>query len=164
MSTTHFIPRPPTKHKNIIAIDPDLIKSGVAVFNQELKDWVFARTISIENIVAELKQFKPSDTIIFVECGWLNKKSNFRQTVNRRVSDNISMKVGQNHATGKIIIALLEAAGYTVEKFRPLVKGIFKTTKGWTKVGKEYIAKQSGLSRRLSDEECDAIFAVLHFK
>ena len=74
------------------------------------------------------------------------------------------MKVGQNHATGKLIIKLLEASGFIVEKFKPLRKGVFKDETGWTKHGRDYVAKESGLDHRMNDDVRDAIFTVLHFR
>jgi len=74
------------------------------------------------------------------------------------------MKVGQNHATGKLIIKLLEASGYIVEKFKPLRKGFFKGEAGWTDHGRKHVAKESGLNHSMNDDVRDAIFTVLHFK
>jgi hypothetical protein len=159
-----FIPRPNTKTRYVVAIDPDLQASGVAAWCNITRTWLFAKSISIECILKSLKGLDPKETTIYIECGWLNKKSNFRKTSCRAVSENIAMKVGQNHASGKLIIKLLEASGYIVEKFKPLKKGILKNENGWTKHGRDYVEKESGLSHRINDDVRDAIFSVLWFR
>ena len=156
-------PTPNSSKSIIIAIDPDLTASGVAAYSRNTKEWLFAKKITIDKILEELNIFPINEVIIYVECGWLNKKSNFRKNENRRISDNISMKVGQNHAIGKVIIALLEASGYLIVKFQPLKKGILKGPNGWTKVGRTYIELHSGLRKRINDDVRDAIFAVMNF-
>jgi hypothetical protein len=160
----NFIPRPNTKTPNVVAIDPDLNASGVAAWCNQSRTWLFAKSISIESILDSLKDLKPEETTVYVECGWMNKKANFRKSLNAGHSENIAMKVGQNHAAGKLIIKLLEGSGYTVEKFKPLRKGIFKDETGWTRHGREYVEKESGLSHRMNDDVRDAIFTVLHFR
>lgn len=159
-----FIPRPNTPTPNVVAIDPDLNRSGVAVWHNPSRTWLLTESVSIENILEVLSPLSKTETTVYVECGWMVKKSNFRNTANRGHSENIAMKVGQNHATGKLIIKLLEAAGYTVIKFKPLKKGIFKDEKGWTQHGRDYVKKQSGLTCRMNDDTRDAIFTVLYYR
>ena len=164
MSTTKFIPKPNTKTPYVVGIDPDLNASGVAAWCHLSRSWLFAKSVSIESILDSLKELNPKETTVYVECGWLNKKANYRNTKNRAASESIAMKVGQNHATGKLIIKLLEASGYIVEKFKPLRKGFFKGEAGWTEHGRKHVAKESGLSHSMNDDVRDAIFTVLHFK
>lgn len=152
------------KHKYIAAIDPDLNASGVAVWDSASKCWVLAEKVSIENIVSILDGIPKNELIIYVEAGWMNKKSNFRKTKSWGTTEAISMKVGQNHAMGKTIVKILEAAGCTVQTFKPLRKGIFKKSTGWTKYGREYVQEQSGITKRINDEVRDAIYAVLHYR
>lgn len=148
---------------NVVAIDPDLHASGVAAWSNRNNQWIFAKKVAIENILNEFKDLPAADTVIYVEAGWLIGKSNFRGG-NYRVSQAMARKVGENHATGKIISKILGAAGYNVIEFTPLKKGIFKNANGWTEIGRRHVENSSGLSHRMNDDVRDAIYTVLHFR
>lgn len=148
---------------NVVAIDPDLNASGVAAWSNTTNNWHFAQKVSIESILECIKHLPASDTIIYVEAGWMISKANFRGG-NYRVSQAMARKVGENHATGKIISKILSASGYKVIEFSPLKKGIFKTSDGWTEAGRRYVEKESGLKHRMNDDVRDAIYTVLHFR
>lgn len=159
-----FIPRSNCPTKYLVAIDPDLNKSGVAAWNTQTREWIIAQTVSIENILSELADLPPVETTVYVEAGYLIKKSNLRGG-NYRAAQAKARNVGENHATGKLICKLLRAAGYNVIEFKPLRKGAFKTLEGtWTEIGRRYVQQQSGLSHRMNDEARDAIYTVLHFR
>ena len=159
-----FIPRSNCPTPYLVAIDPDLNKSGVAVWNTKTREWIIAKTVSIEHILSELADLPPTETTVYLEAGYLIKKANLRGG-NYRSAQAKARNVGENHATGKLICKLLKAAGYTVNEFKPLGKGAFKTLEGrWTDTGRRYVEKESGLSHRMNDDVRDAIFTVLHFR
>jgi len=159
-----FIPKQTVTTPNLVAIDPDLNASGVAAWSAELKEWIFAKSVSIENMLSELSGLIPTETTVFLEAGWLIKKANIRGG-NFRTAQAKARNVGENHATGKLIGKILRAAGYQVVEFKPLRKGPLKLTSGsWTKQGRDYVAIQSGLYHRMNDDVRDAIFTVLHFR
>ena len=159
-----FTPRPLSKSRYIVAIDPDLNASGMAAWCNESKAWLIAQSVSIENILDVMFDFPKEYTTIFVEAGWLIKKANIRGG-NYRTAQAKARNVGENHATGKLIIKILRAAGFEVQEFKPLKKGVFKTKAGpWSQVGRDYVKKQSGLSHRMNDDVRDAIYTVLHFR
>lgn len=159
-----FIPRSNCQTPYLVAIDPDLNKSGLAAWNTKTREWMIAKTVSIENILSELASLPPTETTVYVEAGWLIKKANLRAG-NYREAQAKARNVGENHETGKLIIKLLKAAGYVVTEFKPLKKGIFKSLEGsWTQHGRDYVQKESGLSHRMNDDVRDAIYTVLHFR
>jgi hypothetical protein len=56
----------------IIAIDPDLEKSGVCIINRgELS----LHSLSFSQVVDMLGEQNKEDTIVLVEAGWLNKSN-----------------------------------------------------------------------------------------
>ena len=118
--------------KLIIGIDPDLIKSGVAVLGQS--------SFRVCNMTFfELTQFfdvnKTEIKKVVIEAGWLNKKSNFRGGHSKPVSEQIARKVGENHATGKLIAEIAKENGLEVVLVKPTRKKKdaeeFKRITGW---------------------------------
>lgn len=97
--------------KILIGIDPDLKKSGFAVWYKESKE-LFLLTHTFFGLLNEFTYysdpFRRESVQVKIEAGWLNKKSNFRGGKNQSISDIISKKVGENHATGKLIAEMCE--------------------------------------------------------
>ncbi|WP_138481510.1 hypothetical protein [Dyadobacter bucti] len=151
----------------LIGIDPDLHKSGVAVWNSELKSWLIHKSIPNEDIIEVLIGICPPESSkIYLEAGWLNKKSNFRGG-NYRVAQAKARNVGENHAAGKMLVKMLEKAGYKVFLVQPLSKGkgLLKTKEGrWTEPGKKYIIEKSGIVGAINDDVRDSIYLVEWFK
>lgn len=99
----------------IIGIDPDLKKSGVAILGDslKLKTMTFAETVDL---------FRSQQEVIkkvVIEAGWLNKKANFRSTHSKRVDEQISKRVGENHATGKLLVEMAKSFNLNVVEVRP---------------------------------------------
>ena len=131
--------------KIIIGIDPDLEKSGVAVLGQshfELKNLKFAD-------VVELFQDQ-QDMIkkVVIEAGWLNKKANFRSGAKKSlaVNEQISKRVGENHATGKLLVQMAQHLGLPVVEVKP--------TK--SKTNSEDFNRLTGWVGRTNQEQRDA--------
>lgn len=87
-----------------VGIDPDLIKSGVGLWESRSKHLsICALTFfDLMEYIQVQKRFDPQ-LIVFLEAGWKNKVSNFHGGANKRISDSIARKVGENHAVGKLI-------------------------------------------------------------
>lgn len=106
--------------KIYIGIDPDLTKSGIAVWHKEdkqldLKLWTFYELIcTLQLWLNEKRNFE-----VIVEAGWLNKKSNFRGTQNKAIGERIAKNVGENHATGKIIEQACQELGIAYRLVKP---------------------------------------------
>ncbi|WP_215235733.1 hypothetical protein [Dyadobacter linearis] len=159
-----FIPRLNCPTPYLVAIDPDLNASGVAAWNTKTREWLFAKSVSIESILEALVGLPPEETTIYIEAGWKIKKHNLRGG-NYLTAQAKARNVGENHATGKLIAKILRKAGYAVNEFSPLKKGIFKDLDGsWSSHGRQYIEKESGLSHRMNDDVRDAIYTILHFR
>ena len=101
----------------IIGIDPDLTKSGVAILSPslELKNLTFAETVELfRSQQANIKK-------VVIEAGWLTKKSNLhsRYGQTKTAGERIAKNVGENHATGKLLVEMAESLGLTVVLVRP---------------------------------------------
>ncbi len=58
---------------------------------------------------------------VWVEAGWLEKKSNHHGLQGHR-AEKIARDVGANHQTGRLIIEMLASMGIEAQEARPLIK------------------------------------------
>ena len=136
--------------KVLIGIDPDVDKSGIAIFlskdNFQLKNLRFFELYDL------LDSLKESTLEIYIEAGWLNK-SNWHKVVNG--SSNINAQIGQrtgaNHETGKKIVEMCEYLGLKYN----LIKQIKK------KVDSIIFNKITNYKGRTNQEQRDAAMLVL---
>lgn len=100
--------------KLIIGIDPDVEKNGVAYLQKKtpLSTQMFqVDALSFFELFDVLKNKKENNDLeVFIEAGWLNKKSNFHYSPNqsKTVGEKISKSVGRNHETGMKIVEMCE--------------------------------------------------------
>lgn len=127
----------------IVGIDPDLEKSGVAV----LKDGSLRLdNMSFYDLTQYFEVNKDQIKKVVIEAGWLNKKANFRGGHSKRVSEEISKRVGENHATGKLLVEMAESLGLAVVLVKP--------TK--SKKNSEEFNRITGWQGRTNQEQRDA--------
>lgn len=117
----------------IVGIDPDLVKSGVAIVKDgKLVDLMLLDFFELITLFAEHE-----DEIkkVVVEAGWLIAKSNWHGVgKNKAVCERIAKSVGENHATGKLIAHMAERMGLKVQLLKPHGKKNaeqFKRMTGW---------------------------------
>lgn len=102
----------------MVGIDPDLVKSGVAILSDdslELKNLSFPETVDLFRTQQE------KITKVVIEAGWLNKKSNLhaRYAQSKTAGERIAKNVGENHATGKLLVEMAKHLNLTVIEVRP---------------------------------------------
>ncbi|RLL29043.1 hypothetical protein D9K80_17300 [Acinetobacter cumulans] len=101
----------------IIGIDPDLTKSGVAILGDslELKTMTFAETVDLFR--SRQNQIRK----VVIEAGWLNVKSNLhgRYGQSKSAGERIAKNVGENHATGKLLVEMAKSFKLNVIEVRP---------------------------------------------
>lgn len=120
----------------IIGIDPDLEKSGVAI---KWPDALSLNNLTFVELKDLLEREQPVIKKVVVEAGWLNQKANFHYQPNQKkeVGENIAKKVGENHATGKLIVQLIESMGIPVQQLKPTRSKLnakdFNRITGWDK-------------------------------
>jgi hypothetical protein len=109
------------KIKTIVAIDPDVTKSGVTVLDVRSKS-ISTYAMAFPELIDFIYGFPDKESIhIAVEAGWLNPKSNFHGYYGNR-GERIAKNVGANHETGKKIIEMCEHKEYSVSLVKPLGK------------------------------------------
>lgn len=146
--------------KPIIAIDPDIKKSGVAVLDN---GYLNLFSLSFPKLVEQFRQMNVGhvERRILVEAGWMNEKSCWHQAQGKK-AEKVAKDVGANHQVGRLIIEMAEYYGLNVEAVAPLKKC-------WS--GKEGKIKHEELSRiegivvpaDSNQEERDAaLLAIVH--
>lgn len=107
--------------KLILGIDPDLTASGISSYNKETKElnYMALKFFDLQRWLIENKE-----NILQVKCegGWLNSKGNFRFSKSKGIGERIAKNVGENHATGKLIIEMLEDLQIPYKLSKPLLK------------------------------------------
>lgn len=135
----------------IIGIDPDLEKSGVAIRSAthlELKNLAFHEVITLFDTNRDLIKK------VVIEAGWLNKKSNFRNIQSRLVAERTAKNVGENHATGKLLVEMAESKGIPVLTIKPTR----------TKLDSENFNRVTGWQGRTNQEQRDACMLIWAMK
>ena len=106
----------------IIAIDPDVERSGVATLAiEERKLGTFSLTFP--ELMDALQLFLPDKTLVVVEAGWLNKP-NWHLTAkdSARIAAAKGNSTGRNHEVGRKIVEMARHYGLTVNEVKPLRK------------------------------------------
>lgn len=104
-------------NKLIIGIDPDIDKSGVAVAVGGVVSKLWC--LSLIELFEYLKDFNHDIKKVYLEAGWLNKKSFWHVAPNAASREKAAYKVGQNHQTGKHIEEFLIDLEINYELVRP---------------------------------------------
>lgn len=139
----------------IIAIDPDVSRSGVAILNKEQRS-IEIKSLAFPQLVDFLQGLivEPS-AIVYVEAGWLNKGNwHLKSGQGVAVAAATGSKTGANHQVGKQIVEMARHYGLDVKEVKPL-------RKGWSgpsgKITHEEITYFiPGLPKRTNQEERDA--------
>ena len=131
-----------------IGIDPDVNKSGVACWNKSTMT-LTVQCLKFFELFTYLKDVGGPNKI-FIEAGWLNKKSNFHGSHTANVSARIGKNVGENHATGKLLVEAMEFYKIPFRIVKP-------TTEKWDA---DFFKKVTKLERRTNPEERDALKLV----
>ena len=106
----------------IIAVDPDVTASGVAVLDIPKRE-VEARVMPFPELIDMLRDVSmwTSPCKVIVEGGWLVSKSNYHYAKGKG-GERIAKNVGANHETGRKIVEMLAYWGIEHEVIHPLKK------------------------------------------
>ena len=142
-----------------IGIDPDLKKSGFAMIDiipfvateiSVVDTMDFFELIEVLNIQKKYCLDKGIKYIVFIEAGWLNKKSNYHAAFNKEIAGRIGKNVGENHAVGKLLEEYCIREKIDYKLVRP-------TTKKWDA---ELFKKITKYNKRTNGEMRDAVRAA----
>jgi hypothetical protein len=117
-----------------IGIDPDVDKSGFAVWDVDDQKFRELKTLEFWAMIEEIKLLNSHIACIVIEAGWLIKKSNWHpaQGINQR--EKIAKNVGMNHQVGKLIHEYCQRYYMTYLLVEPIGKinaSTFKSVTCW---------------------------------
>lgn len=138
----------------IIGIDPDLVKSGVAMAKDKKLIQLHAMTFPQLLEYAELWKDKAHFIIENVE---FDKPTYIRPGTNARMMCKISQNVGQVKGTYRQLITCLEHMGCTVKKVKPLTGAVKKRAKK----DAQYFNQITGWAGGSNEDKRDAALLAL---
>ena len=152
------------KHEIIIGIDPDTIKSGIAVLEtgtrkMEISTLEFPELIERLRLLNNTCHIQDKTILVVVEAGWLNAKSNFHGQTGFK-GQRVAKNVGANHQTGKHIVEMCEFYGIHTELQKPLNK-CWSGTNG--KITHEELAYFTGITGKTSQDGRDAALIAWNY-
>lgn len=149
-----------TKHQNIIGVDPDVEKSGVAFLNRKSKTLEVV-SLSFPELLDYLQHVKnksdenKESVVVVVEASWLiSHHWHSKKGDNQRVTARKGNSAGRNHEVGRKIVEMCEHYGLEVIEQRPLRK-CWKGRDG--KITHEELEYFTGLGGRTNQEMRDAV-------
>ena len=150
----------------IIAIDPDVKRSGVAYLSVATRK-LECCSLTFPNLLDYLKHVKKTSeetkqsVVVVVEAGWLLQSNwHLRNADNRRIAAAKGNSAGRNHETGKKIVEMARHYGLEVVEQRPLKK----CWKGKDlKITHEELASFTGIMGRTSQDMRDAALICWHY-
>jgi hypothetical protein len=160
------------KTTRIIAIDPDVAKSGVAFLDPtsrklEITALTFPQLIDYLLFAKGERDENKEPFIVIVEAGWLNHSNwHTNKHDNVRTASMKGTAIGRNHEIGRKIIEMCEYHGIDVLPVKPLRK-IWKGVGG--KITQDEIERITGITGRTNQDGRDAallawVFADLPIK
>jgi hypothetical protein len=141
----------------IIAIDPDVDKSGVAELRPprllEVTSLSFPQLLDyLQFVKREIITAQGLAVTVVVEAGWLNAISNYH-TKAGQIGQRIARNVGSNHQVGKMTVEMCRHYKIPVETIKPLKK-MWQGKDG--KITHEELAAFTGITGRTNQESRDA--------
>ena len=110
-----------------IGIDPDVTKSGFAVWHKPLKKFSSIETLTLPEMLDKLHSLRYSIALVVVEAGFLNKGN--RHTFKGQsiaAAAKTGENVGRNHQRGMDIVEILEWMQVPYRLQKPSTKNNWK--------------------------------------
>lgn len=153
-----------SKFDNVIGIDPDKVKSGVACLKpstrqMELSNFSFPMLLEYLQYAKRKSEELNESLVVVVEAGWMNAKSCFHAAQGKQ-AEKIAKDVGANHETGRKIIEMCEHYGINVVAKAPLAKCWKGKDK---KITNEELASFTGIMGRTNQDARDAALLAWTF-
>lgn len=144
--------------RTIIGIDPDIVKSGLAVVRGDkiinLESLTFVELLNaIDNIPCDA-----DGLVIKIENPEAIKPLFGAKTKNKRaIREKICQDVGKCKATARLICEVLESKGHIINKIKPLTGSVKKQAKA----DASYFNKVTGWQGRSNEDKRDAALIAL---
>lgn len=153
-----------SKFDNVIGIDPDKVKSGVACLKTSTRElamsnYSFPILLDFLQYSKRKSEELNESLVVVVEAGWMNAKSCFHAAQGKQ-AEKIAKDVGANHETGRKIIEMCEYYGINVVAKAPLLKCWKGKDK---KITHKELASFTGIMGRTNQDARDAALLAWTF-
>lgn len=154
------------KYQNIIGVDPDTDKSGVAFLETstkkiEISNLTFPKLLDYMQFVKKQSDESGQSVIFIIEAGYLNKSNwHVNGKDNKRVATAKGNSTGRNHEVARKIIEMATHYGLEVIPAKPLKK-CWKGPDG--KITHDELAYFTGISGRTNQESRDSCLLAWSF-
>lgn len=145
--------------RHIIAIDPDVTKSGVAFLHLPSRE-LTCEALAFPDLIDSLDAIHKATTdlseplTVVVEAGWLNRSNwHTKARENTRMAAAKGRDAGRNHEVGRKIIEMARHMGIETVEQRPLQKCWQGADR---KITAPELAAITGYTRRTSQDMRDA--------
>lgn len=116
------------KRTKIIGIDPDVDKSGFAVWLPETQRFEMIETATLYQIMEYFSVHNEHIMGVVVEAGWLNRPVFHTGATSRAAIAKTGLNVGRNQQRGMDIVELVEWIGLPCRIVRPLPNNSWKNS------------------------------------
>ena len=107
----------------LVGVDPDVENNGVAICDKRCHSFSLVGNMRIFVLLDKIQELVDAgeDVIVFIEAGWLVKKSNWHghKKQKKSVGEKIAKNVGANHQVGKVIQEYCEVHNISYNLIRP---------------------------------------------
>lgn len=147
--------------KYIIAIDPDVDKSGVARLDKQTRQ-LHCMALSFPELLDYIHAMASDPGgLVVIEAGWLNKAHwHLIASDTKAIAAAKGNHTGRNHEVGRKIAEMCNHWGVRHELCRPLKK-IWKGA--GRKITHQELAAFTGITNRTNQEQRDAALIAWHF-
>lgn len=124
----------PSKYRYLIGIDPDLKESGFAIWDRHEKKFTLLTCLDMVDLNDALMS-RPEPSFVVLEAGWLIGKANWHNSGKGRAAERTAKNVGENHGTGKIIMAFCIKKNIPYTLIKPkgkITHQLFQVYTRWT--------------------------------
>ena len=149
-------PRVDRDRRLVVGIDPDLVKSGVAIVEQGALTKLYALTFH-EIVTSLASELKHEGAIVIIEDVEADSTTYHRAKTNARQHARIAQNVGQVKGVKRVLVECLLAQGINVVQVKPL-RGPVKNR---AKKDAEYFNKVTGWTGRTNEDKRDAAMLAL---
>lgn len=140
-----------------IGIDPDIKDSGFALYNLKERKLELVTNYSFFDLLKKFNELKDKISLVRIEAGWINKKSNFhnRPGQSKEAGEKIASNVGANAEIGRKIAEMCDSLNIPYDLVKPL---------GTKNIDSKLFKRITGYTKRTNQDSRDAAMLVWDYK
>ena len=120
----------------LCGIDPDIFFSGFSIKLKGARELLVVTTLPFYDVIDNIGKLSIGNKlIVYLDAGWLNKKSNFHSAQGAAVREKIASNVGANAQVGKLFAdycLMVDVEHYLIRPTKSKMNAeFFKKATGW---------------------------------